>query len=293
MEQKERLVSAFDFTKIIQERKQEFILQNKEAIARETIKGLIELAKKQNIMQDGDTIGEYTFQAWQKKKLNDFLLFNLAVLDYAETITTENIQKILLNATSKDMEVNDYIKAVVNHELQINTLADMVYDTYKRLFDNDLISKELSHCKKCNLKYPIMKKLLMVNLNKACCIAQTITEILFKTASEVNQLFKQGDFDFKLKIDDRLLKELGLDNDLIALSTVATNNSKEDIKEIKYEADVKKLEAVAIELGYTFVRQTGSHRIYKKNTSEIVIPYHTKDIGKGLSLKIQKEIINY
>lgn len=293
MEQKERLVSAFDFTKIIQERKQEFILQNKEAIARETIKSLIELIKKQNIMQDGDTIGEYTFQAWQKKKLNDFLLFNLAVLDYAETITTENIQKILLNATSKEMEVNDYIKAVVNHELQIDTLAEMVYDTYKRLFDNDLISKEISHCKKCNLKYPILKKLLMVNLNKASCIAQTITDILFKTASEVNQLFKQGDFDFKLKIDDKLLKELGLDNNLIALNTVATNNGKEDIKEIKYEADVKKLEAIAIELGYTFVRQTGSHRIYKKNTNEIIIPYHTKDIGKGLSLKIQKEIINY
>lgn len=297
-QQKERLVSASIFTTIIQDKKHKFTLSNKDRIAKETIEALNQLLKEQNILQGENIINQFNIQQWQKKKLNDFLLLNLAILEYADKLVEENIQQILVRATTEDMSTDDYIEAVVNHELQINTLSEKIFEAYKRMFDDNLVYKEIRYCKKCNLKYPALKKLLMFNLNKATFIAETTVEILYQVASELNNIFKEN-YCFKLRIDDDMAKRLGLDEDnqnALSSDIVATNDVKEvDTQEIKYEADVRKLESVALELGYNLVRQTGSHRIYKnKSGREIVIPYHTnKDIGKGLSLKIQKKIVNY
>lgn len=298
MEQKGKLVSASIFTTIIQDKKHQFTLKNKDRIAKEVTEALNELLKEQNILQGENTINQFNIQQWQKKKLNDFLLLNLAILDYADKVVEENIQQILVRATTEDMSTDDYIEAVVNHELQINTLSEKIFEAYKRMFDDNLVYKEIRYCKKCNLKYPALKKLLMFNLNKATFIAETTIDILYQIASEVNNLFKEESYCFKLRIDDDMAKRLGLDEDnqnTLSSDMVATNDIKEiDTQEIKYEADVRKLEQVVLELGYSLIRQTGSHRIYKnKGGSEVVIPFHTnKDLGKGLSLKIQKEIVN-
>ena len=299
MEQKEKLVSASIFTTIIQDKKHQFTLRNKDRISKEVTEALNELLKEQNILQGENTINQFNIQQWQKKKLNDFLLLNLAILEYADKLVEENIQQILVRATTEDMTTDDYIEAVVCHELQINTLSEKIFEAYKRMFDDNLVYKEIRYCKKCNLKYPALKKLLMFNLNKATFIAETTIDILYQIASEVNNLFKEESYCFKLRIDDDMAKRLGLDEDnqnTLNADIVATNNIKEvDTQEIKYEADVRKLEQVVLELGYSLIRQTGSHRIYKnKSGCEIVIPFHTnKDLGKGLSLKIQKKIVNY
>lgn len=297
-QQKERLVSASIFTTIIQDKKHQFTLSNKDRISKEVTEALNELLKEQNILQGENIISQFNIQQWQKKKLNDFLLLNLAILEYADKLVEENIQQILVRATTEDMGTDDYIEAVVNHELQINTLSEKIFEAYKRMFDDNLVYKEIRYCKKCNLKYTALKKLLMFNLNKATFIAETTVEILYQIASELNNIFKEN-YCFKLRIDDDMAKRLGLDEDnqnALSSDIVATNDVKEvDTQEIKYEADVRKLEQVVLELGYNLVRQTGSHRIYKnKGGSEIVIPFHTnKDLGKGLSLKIQKKIVNY
>lgn len=297
-QQKEKLVSASIFTTIIQDKKHQFTLKNKDRIAKEVTEALNELLKEQNILQGENIISNYNIQQWQKKKLNDFLLLNLAILDYADKLVEENIQQILVRATTEDMSTDNYIEAVVNHELQINTLSEKIFEAYKRMFDDNLVYKEIRYCKKCNLKYPALKKLLMFNLNKATFIAETTIDILYQIASEVNNLFKEESYFFKLRIDDDMAKRLGLDEDnqnTLSSDMVATNDIKEvDTQEIKYEADVRKLEQVVLELGYSLVRQTGSHRIYKnKGGNEVIIPFHTnKDLGKGLSLKIQKEIVN-
>lgn len=299
MEQKEKLVSASIFTAIIQDKKYQFTLKNKDRIAKEVVENLNELLKEQNILQGENTINQFNIQQWQKKKLNDFLLLNLAILDYADKVVEENIQQILVRATTEDMSTDDYIEAVVCHELQINTLSEKIFEAYKRMFDDNLVYKEIRYCKKCNLKYPALKKLLMFNLNKATFIAETTVDILYQVASEVNNLFKEESCCFKLRIDDDMAKRLGLDEDkqnTLSSDIFAENDIKEvNTKDIiKYEADVRKLEQVVLELGYNLARQTGSHRIYKnKSGREVIIPFHTnKDLGKGLSLKIQKEIVN-
>ena len=296
-QQKERLVSASIFTTIIQDKKHQFALSNKDRISKEVTEALNELLKEQNILQGENTINQFNIQQWQKKKLNDFLLLNLAILEYSDKVVEENIQQILVRATTEDMSTDDYIEAVVNHELQINTLSEKIFEAYKRMFDDNLVYKEIRYCKKCNLKYPALKKLLMFNLNKATFIAETTIDILYQVASGLNNIFKEN-YCFKLRIDDDMAKRLGLDEDnqnTLSSDMIATNDIKEvEPKEIKYEADVRKLEQIVLELGYSLIRQTGSHRIYKnKGGREVIIPYHTnKDLGKGLSLKIQKEIVN-
>jgi len=48
-------------------------------------------------------------------------------------------------------------------------------------------------------------------------------------------------------------------------------------------------ERLLIQAGFTQIRSEGSHRIYLKNTTRVVIPFHS---GKTLHPKIIKQVIN-
>ena len=50
---------------------------------------------------------------------------------------------------------------------------------------------------------------------------------------------------------------------------------------------VKEAEKLLFEYGFQLERQKGSHRIYKKESSRMVIPYH---VGEILHPKIVKEL---
>lgn len=68
----------------------------------------------------------------------------------------------------------------------------------------------------------------------------------------------------------------------------------DDIKEsgeLKYIADYKELNKVAETNGYSFVRCSGDHGIFKNDAGKIVIIPQGRSIGKGLSIKIQKDLI--
>lgn len=55
--------------------------------------------------------------------------------------------------------------------------------------------------------------------------------------------------------------------------------------------DHKKLDKLIKDLGYQATRQTGSHKIYENEQGKSVpVPQHSRDLGKGLSMKIQKQI---
>lgn len=49
----------------------------------------------------------------------------------------------------------------------------------------------------------------------------------------------------------------------------------------------KEAESLLLKGGFKFIRQKGSHRIYRKENVRIVIPYHS---GKDLHPKIVKEL---
>jgi predicted RNA binding protein YcfA (HicA-like mRNA interferase family) len=51
----------------------------------------------------------------------------------------------------------------------------------------------------------------------------------------------------------------------------------------------KEVIKVLEKLGFVFVRQKGSHRIYVKSNIGITIPYHNKDLKKGTLRAIIKQ----
>ena len=51
----------------------------------------------------------------------------------------------------------------------------------------------------------------------------------------------------------------------------------------------KELIKVLERVGFCFARQKGSHRIYTRNGVLVVVPWHNKDLKKGLVKKIIKD----
>ena len=76
-------------------------------------------------------------------------------------------------------------------------------------------------------------------------------------------------------------------------SVVLVNDIKEtgDTEELKYISDYKELNRLAEVNGYNFVRCSGDHGIFKNDTGKIVIIPQGRSVGKGLSIKIQKDLI--
>jgi len=52
----------------------------------------------------------------------------------------------------------------------------------------------------------------------------------------------------------------------------------------------KELEDIVLETGFKFIRQKGSHRIYKKGDKLVVLPFHNKELKKGTVAYILKQI---
>lgn len=50
----------------------------------------------------------------------------------------------------------------------------------------------------------------------------------------------------------------------------------------------KELIKILEKIGFTFYRQTGSHRIYVKGNLQVVVSFHVKDVKKGTLHQIIK-----
>lgn len=52
--------------------------------------------------------------------------------------------------------------------------------------------------------------------------------------------------------------------------------------------DAKEAERLLLQHDFFWIRTKGSHRIYQKDTTRVVIPFH---VGKSLHPKIVKEVL--
>jgi predicted RNA binding protein YcfA (HicA-like mRNA interferase family) len=52
--------------------------------------------------------------------------------------------------------------------------------------------------------------------------------------------------------------------------------------------DAKEAERLLLQNGFVWIRTKGSHRIYQKEETRVVLPYHA---GKSLHPKIVKEVL--
>lgn len=99
--------------------------------------------------------------------------------------------------------------------------------------------------------------------------------------------------DILLNTDNEELKELSgmLREALIEKGQLTVEDRSKDL-ENQIDRNVmnnKEIQKRLKDLGYTSTRQTGSHKIYQKDSKTIPVPIHNTDMGKGLSIKIQKQ----
>lgn len=57
------------------------------------------------------------------------------------------------------------------------------------------------------------------------------------------------------------------------------------MKSVKPRQIIKVLE----QKGFNFIRQKGSHRLYRNNELRVTVPYHTKDLKQGTLRNILKQ----
>jgi predicted RNA binding protein YcfA (HicA-like mRNA interferase family) len=62
------------------------------------------------------------------------------------------------------------------------------------------------------------------------------------------------------------------------------------LKEFNMPLSGKKMIKLYLKNGWEIIRQSGSHVQLRKNDRHQTIPSHSKDLGKGLEMKLLKEI---
>ena len=88
-------------------------------------------------------------------------------------------------------------------------------------------------------------------------------------------------------VEESLSKEAIIsEENMDVVSTILSNNTDKVYKHRTY----KELNKIAEDLGYKAIRFTGDHGIYSKQNSSIVIIPQGRNIGKGLQLKILKDL---
>lgn len=85
--------------------------------------------------------------------------------------------------------------------------------------------------------------------------------------------------------------EIELNEMFNLLNTNRGNYEEKSLGKLEYIDDYRKLNKLAVDNGFEYVRCRGDHGIYKNENGLVVIP-QGRSVGKGLSIKIQKAIVS-
>lgn len=100
----------------------------------------------------------------------------------------------------------------------------------------------------------------------------------------------------KKSLSEGLLRDIGIKIDYIAKQmdeeVIEEEETDIDDSSVVFTDDYKELNRIAEENGFSYVRCNGDHGIFKSENGMVVIP-QGRSIGKGLSIKIQKNINRY
>lgn len=83
----------------------------------------------------------------------------------------------------------------------------------------------------------------------------------------------------------------GKEEILESLYDLVGSDSSDNKVVYKFLDDYKELNSLAESNGYFYTRSNGSHGIYKNDKGDVVVIPQGRDIGKGLSMRIQKDIL--
>lgn len=133
-------------------------------------------------------------------------------------------------------------------------------------------------------------------------INATAQDILYQNlvgiVTEINKLFSKKFVavsritytkDYNLNVFQVDLIEYTDELESLETNVVSIDNHLED--NISYIDDYKDLNKLAMNNNYTMIRAKGSHGIFSNGKGNIIVIPQGRTIGKGLSLKIQKDIL--
>ena len=131
----------------------------------------------------------------------------------------------------------------------------------------------------------------VLKLQKACAVShrRMVSQVEFFIRETVQNFSEnmEGYIDSLFEYIDFLEENNKEDNDSELLTIEESSKNQYEIKKIYCYEEMAKL---AEDNNYVYKRSKGDHRIYEHNVTNkiIVIPAHT--LGRGLSIKIQKQI---
>lgn len=114
-------------------------------------------------------------------------------------------------------------------------------------------------------------------------LIEEATKIFNSFTKENNDLMVEWQGNFK-KLSDKVEKEE-------AIKKLAKEDNIEEKIKLNYMASYREIEMLAKENGFEFIGVGRHHNFVNDDGKKVPIPKHSKDLGKGISLKIQKEIL--
>lgn len=232
-------------------------------------------AKRMGVQQKIDSLYGDTIEFVDYKYSNIRILF-----DRLE----EKINLILTEDATNEENINRMCETYIAIDFALKSMFDLCEEIDK-YFDKEL------------------KEIMEIYVNACSCFSRSRTEVIqnaFCFLFNFRKTFIDWTTDIILEnakvLDDRHegMKE-GLEYIFSKINEDENENENEIINKTRklYVSKSRELEQMCIENGYEFKSQNGSHKKYehKKSKKCVVVPMHSKDIGFGLSFKIQQEIL--
>lgn len=211
---------------------------------------------------------------------------------FADLVEQRNLSLMVLYLDKIEEYLRiDILEKILANEYMCKICADVIKENIKGFYDNDvLLEIARRYAPFCNSKEELSIFIMQIKLDaytKMDYLSKNkIVEEIEKVINAYDELFEQRKF-----LISAIDEVFGLDGE----TWLEGGLNKEEIE--KKERNVKlfnyrDLEKLANDNGYQLVRVKGSHHIFKKEEERenLTIPKHSKDLGKGLSVKIQKQI---
>lgn len=229
-----------------------------------------------------------------QQKISD--LYDLVAEDI--NLTYNRIRKefneleVELNSVlTSDMEDEETIK-FCKHYIDINIMLECMFDLVSNI--EDKFKSEIYDISRIYIEATAMfsEGGMREGFGKSYCFVAKFRNDLYKWIEDFIVLNIDELLEIHTKLGEGLeyvftyIQELENENEEL-------NEIIKDVKRFSYVASSKDLQNTAIENGYEFKSQCGSHMKYEHKESKkcVIIPLHNKDMGYGISMAIQKQIL--
>lgn len=247
---------------------------------------------KRECKQFGDLLTQFASEFVVKAK-------NEVQLDFIHGEFMTGIKNIVDEFNKRNENKDDTVKYIADtintHESiiryleskqdQIDLIPCTIHDLYEQVFNNSISEFDYS------------VDIVVERLNGIATVSQLSKEFI-KTTEKVDEYVIEmiGEYSLEIlaDINNKIYEITGgfqYEYKNVIDYLVTHMIYEEDVKTTKI-TDRKQLQQMARNNGFEFKSQCGSHRKYENSNGDIVvIPMHSYDIGKGLSHKIQKQIL--